>query len=93
MGVYIKGKRKPDTCYDCDFVDGSDDCFFGLGYTGDMCDCVYEDCPLIEVKTPHGRLIDGDRFYEEFEPNSWSEGMAVSTYIKKAPTVIEAEVE
>lgn len=58
MGVYIKGKRKPGTCYDCDFVDGSDDCFFGLGYTGDMCDCVYEDCPLVEVTEPHGRIID-----------------------------------
>ena len=61
MGVYIKGKRKPGTCYDCDFVDGSDDCFFGLGYTGDMCDCVYEDCPLIEVIEPHGRLIDAGK--------------------------------
>ena len=91
MGVYIKGKRKPDTCYDCDFVDGSDDCFFGLGYTGDMCDCVYEDCPLIEVKTPHGRLIDADALV------TWDDGYGqrctpIET-IEDAPTVIEAEVE
>ena len=48
---------------------------------------------IISVKAPHGRLIDGDKFYEEFEPNSWPEGMAVSTFIKKAPTVIESEDE
>lgn len=97
MGVYIKGKRKPDTCYDCDFVDGSDDCFFGLGYTGDMCDCVYEDCPLIEIKTPHGRIIAENEITVVY-------GQALETHFNgytsraynlsytDAPTVIEAEI-
>lgn len=80
MGVYIKGLNKKDI---------SDLRVHKHGGAYEFVE--YED--IIEVKTPHGRLIDGDRFYEEFEPNSWSEGMAVSTYIKKAPTVIEAEVE
>ena len=98
MGVYIKGKRKPGTCYDCDFVDGSDDCFFGLGYTGDMCDCVYEDCPLIEVKTPHGDLIERaelqSRVLEEYR--AWGDdydALQILGDIEDAPTVIEAEVE
>ena len=80
MGIYIKGLNKKDI---------SDLRVHKYGGAYEFVE--YED--IIEVKTPHGRLIDGDRFYEEFEPNSWSEGMAVSTYIKKAPTVIEAEVE
>ena len=77
MGVYIKGVTKSQL----------------MKVIINSTEFMPDDFEVIEVKTPHGRLIDGDRFYEEFEPNSWSEGMAVSTYIKKALTVIEAEVE
>ena len=77
MGVYIKGVTKQEL----------------MKVIINSTEFMPDDFEVIEVKTPHGRLIDGDRFYEEFEPNSWSEGMAVSTYIKKALTVIEAEVE
>ena len=41
-------------------------------------------CPLIEVPTPHGRLIDADNIYIDGEGYFWfSEN--------EAPTVIEAE--
>ena len=44
-----------------------------------------------EVPTPHGRLIDADRFLgwlEEFHPND----VAIMSGVKNARTVIEAEV-
>ena len=36
-------------------------------------------CPLIEVKTPHGRLIDADKLEEGFK-------RAIGTYLPKDPT-------
>lgn len=45
------------------------------------------DCPLVEVPTPHGRLIDADAL------SLWDIDVAnyPSNYIKNAPTIIEAE--
>ena len=100
MSVFIKEMPLPKNCCVCDLCDGE----YGREYyEKTYCRVRREirtspkrrpkDCPLVEVKTPHGRLIDADEFYEAYEPNSWSEGMAVTAYIKNAPTVIEAEVE
>ena len=36
-------------------------------------------CPLVEVKTPHGRLIDADKLEEGFK-------RAIGTYLPKDPT-------
>lgn len=50
------------------------------------------DCPLIEVKTPHGRLID----VEEMIQNHYiyhGRNFMMFGEMNKAPTVIEAEVE
>ena len=48
------------------------------------------DCPLVEVKEPHGRLIDADEIempcLETTADQKWME-----IAIKSAPTVIEAE--
>lgn len=47
------------------------------------------DCPLVEVKTPHGRLIDGDEIAGECdEPNCWCRWRSA---IEDAPIIIEAE--
>lgn len=46
----------------------------------------------IEIPTPHGRLIDADRFLDwlkEFHPND----VAIMSGVRNARTVIEAEVE
>ena len=46
---------------------------------------------IIEIPTPHGRLIDADKFLEwlqEFYPNS----VAIMSGVKNAKTIIEAEV-
>ena len=49
----------------------------------------HKDCPLVEVKTPHGRLIDADKAEEEEWKYCSDDIPSVSIY----PTVIEAEVE
>ena len=62
----------------------------------------HKDCPLIEVKVPHGRLIDEDAFSDMWSGNhigDEDEGRyhdAQWIYrdeVDKVPTVIESEVE
>lgn len=45
----------------------------------DMCERRRADCPLIEIHTPHGRLIDGDKLEKGFK-------RAIVTYLPKDPT-------
>lgn len=58
-----------------------------------------DDCPLTEVPTPHGRLIDADALKNQVA--QWRDSCrfqdaqvlcTVIDMIHKAPTVIEAEV-
>ena len=72
MSVVVKGMKMPQDCFECDFFNP----FVGEPYcrrllkrcptTGRL-----EDCPLGEVPTPHGRLIDADETlhtFSELEP-------------------------
>ena len=50
--------------------------------------------PMIEVPTPHGRLIDADKFKEEIE-SVYEDALWLKTYFEfldESPTIIEAEV-
>lgn len=50
MSILIKGMEKPMSC---------DDCIVPLS----RCDFLQrraDECPIIKIPTPHGRLIDGD---------------------------------
>ena len=68
MSVLIKGMEMPETCSDCEWS-------YYIGNGRAMCKRVSmtdktdimtkrraDFCPLIEVPTPHGRLIDADKF-------------------------------
>ena len=89
---YIVPKEKP-RCFNCPFRT--------LDYCGLLTehDCVTvnvnemsvsEYCPLVEIPTPHGRLIDADEIempcLETTADQKWME-----IAIKSTPTVIEAE--
>lgn len=97
MGVYIKDMNMPENCSECRFgiLSGDRDwCAVSLKYRNhETAGHVPDDCPLVEVKTPHGDLIDRN----ELEPDSeWSERydgfMAVSeSQIRHETVVIEAE--
>jgi len=97
MIVIIKGMKFPKGCDSCDLVQDYDEdsmcCPFlrSESWYGAAPDYRLEHCPLIGIPTPHGRLIDADRFLawlEEFHPND----VAIMSGVKNARTVIEAEV-
>ena len=58
----------------------------------------HPDCPLTELPTPHDRLIDADRLLKVLSKNSiiskitYANGDSIEDIIRKAPTIIEAEV-
>ena len=83
MSVLIKGIDKPRDCYSC-WLKG---CVHKYMY--------FKDCPIREVPTPHGRLIDASQFevfgYDAIE-GSFDDGVTfVLNKIDDAPTVIEEE--
>ena len=93
MSVLIKGMEMPTNCADCPLNYDQMACgVTGTGWWSDSMVIMNFDsdkermpnCPLIEILTPHGRLIDADNIYVDGEGYFWfSEN--------EAPTVIEAE--
>ena len=76
MSVLIKGMEMPTNCADCPL--NYDQMACAVTWTRWWSDSMVimnfdsdkermPNCPLIEVPTPHGRLIDADKF--EFEMN------------------------
>lgn len=96
MSLIIKGMSLPKSCHDCDLFSGEGFlCPLVIETTNDWVrEVMYkraDECPLVEIPTPHGRLIDADRFLDwlkEFHPND----VVIMSGVKNARTVIEAEV-
>jgi hypothetical protein len=89
MGVYIPNMEKPKECGDCNFVQAFWDDKRWL-FRCLVTDKIADDCPLIEIPTPHGRLGDLDVLLEE----SLKEGAynyIDSWQIAEQPTILEAE--
>lgn len=85
MGLYIKGfKKKP--CAECMFR-GYERCLLTDEYLGVDAEYMPEECPLIEVKAPHGRLIDATEVITKINDSE------SAVFISKAPTVIKSEEE
>ena len=104
MGVYIKNMEMPKSCFDCPLS-------YVFPYSEDnfMVKCAplnrkssedtkRNDCPLIEMPAPHGRLIDADavskRMCElKLERGSiqWDMAAEVITQMAMSPTIIESE--
>ena len=107
MSILIKGMEMPKACEWCSFI-STFTTESGLG-----CRCEVEkfefwdyskrqeNCPLVEVPTPHGRLIDVDELFCKIDGiKGWDYGdesdMAISaaealSAVDDSPTVIEAE--
>lgn len=96
MSILIKGIDMPKTCEECEVWSL---CHYpkvpkGIGRRE-------PDCPLVEIPTPHGRLIDADLFKEIIKDSvpSWTIGVKIPTYgdmdimdkIYFIPTILEAE--
>ena len=51
-----------------------------------------DDCPLVDIHTPHGRLIDASKLpIELVDEDGFCAAVCFSGYIEEAPTIIEAE--
>ena len=83
MGVLVKGMNMPRHCGEC----GIDWCYIWRNLIWDETPIGTRpsDCPLVEVPTPHGRLIDADDFF--------SQCPELTAYEQVAKVVIEAEGE
>ena len=90
---YIVPRDKPKRCTrpKCRFMDRNTlDCRL-QGKSWESFEEQYEHCPLIEVPTPHGRLIDADKLANETFYGATSAPYITYRKFVNAPTVIEAE--
>ena len=97
MSVLIRGMEMPKGCIGCPFKDigmhTMTQCMLVAGWVkyADDGNGIPDACPLVEVPTPHGRLVDADEVY--FTMTDTIEQGRAEEAINDAPTVIEAEVE
>lgn len=98
MSVLIKGMDMPKSCKECPFKE-----YANMSYELDWCcinkaDISYEmdispNCPLVEVPTPHGDLIDSD-YLIEHSTEVYGLNNTRIFYLDEAmacPIIIEAE--
>ena len=103
MSVLIKGMEMPALCQECDmYIDGACYAKGYRDYQSIMDMSKPDDCPLIEVPTPHGRLIDADfeeQHYTSMTTNPTPDvtdqdkrnSLIIVEALQMAKTVIEAE--
>lgn len=94
MSVLVKGMEMPTTCCNCKFREPFID--FAYCHLAEMDmeyeesdNCRHPDCPLIEIPTPHGRLIDADELARIWKGARFSGD--IKPIVDARPTVIEAE--
>ena len=108
MSVLIKGMEMPSRCNMCQLRDLCFDYYIcrakklndGLYLDVDVDDVKdrrHIKCPLVEVPTPHGRLIDADKLVWFIDNHiasgkKWVEFETIKDMINSLPTIIEAEV-
>ena len=96
MGVYIPNMKMQKSCFDCFAYDGE---FMECRATGECVnetfyDKVRDDCPLVEIPTPHGRLIDASELIKSYMKGTKTDiddFYDTIDIIDNAPTILEAE--
>lgn len=98
MGVYINGMKIPKNCWECSLSDVDDDYGRCCLFSGIACLNIgrQDNCPLVEVPTPHGDLVDRDALmtevmdsdFDHLQRDDWKEVIQI---VADAPTIIEAE--
>ena len=107
--VLIRGMEMPKNCWECSLSDVDDDYGRCCLFSGIACLNIgrQDNCPLIEVPTPHGRLIDVDELYGAIIDKGQSNergkyhigdfweltGREIKEVIDKQPTIIKAVEE
>lgn len=98
MSVLIKGMEMPKRCLDCPFMISrdNDDCILQSDEANaefNSWDDMKASCPLVKIPTPHGRLADADKLFEEINTaDEYGADMSdILRLVIDAPTVIKAE--
>lgn len=107
MSLLIEGMDMPKACIECglrDVVWGNYTCAVSGEIIKNELDRP-NDCPLVNIPTPHGRLIDADAHIQSLKENQCGErcrkkqdcvNCGIGMYIRiveSEPTIIEAEGE
>lgn len=94
MSLIVKGMKLPGSCDNCDLIQFDDEgleahCPLAPYYRwcGTPPDYRPEGCPLVEIPTPHGRLIDEN----ELLRHKYGFSQTARVIIKTTDAVIEAE--
>ena len=97
MSVIVKGMKMPNSCFSCEGCDGNKQYGYYCGLMQDAKDLEGINpstqkpnwCPLIEIPTPHGRLID-ERELRRLIKNS-CHTVLTNELIDQCKTIVEAE--
>ena len=91
MSILIKKMEMPKGCWACPFAVGKHyECLFTKKSYNWGLTTRPSDCPLIEVPTPHGRLVDADKLMRDIEEYHLSDGK-FQHWVEVQQTIIEAE--
>ena len=94
MSILIKGMKMPEHCGYCRFAyDGICHALQVMRYGKETKDGKLIDCPLTEIPTPHGRLIDRDALIAAYDAQHEGVAGRARKLMEEAPTIIEAEGE
>ena len=85
MSILIRGMRFPKTCDECLI-----NCGHSMLYIG-ITDRRSPNCPLVEIPTPHGDLVDRDKLLAEYDRQHKGPAGGARRIMEQADAVIEAE--
>ena len=95
MGLYIPGVKIPAVCNECKVFEAVGCYLFrNVRFLKER----HPDCPLVEIPTPHGRLIDADDTIERLymceidgRPLHCTSYGEITDTVDSMPVVVEAE--
>ena len=94
MSVLIKGINMPKEPWECPCHNGENG---NCNVTQKVCFEIPKDCPIVEIQTPHGDLIDRDKLNTYFQlVNDFGDVVGVRhaisiNEVEEAPVIIESE--
>ena len=94
MSVLIKGMEMPEFCEVCPCYNWVEDICRITDSPNDFTDTRVSDCPLVEVPTPHGDLIDSADIIDEINRVTFVSQYDYNTaydIVGQADVVVEAE--
>lgn len=102
MGVYIKGMDMPRSCKDCLLRSAEPNFLCSATNTNIMAHICFfnpprpKGCPLVEIPTPHGRLVDADEITKDM--NTFQDSFVINVSGGRfggisctAKTIVESE--